>query len=224
MRTRTKITLLTLAPLGVLSACGDDSAKQHSTTELSAALLTVDDLGGSWTEDHSYSFDQRTAENPPVDSSAFCPAASTETASLTDLAGPSGAEVELKMGDSRTVRIQLWDNGDAEAYFNVVDSAVKTCDATEWTDDTVGSTNSFTAIEGPSVGDDSVNWLGITTPPTDNPHGKYGGTSHTTVARFGSVIMTMHVHDIAVSSDSTTITDEEWRSLVSKAAEKVADL
>ena len=224
MRTQSKIALVTFLSISALASCGDETSKKRSNDDLSAALITVSDLGTSWTEDHRYAFDTRTAENPAPDSSSFCPAASTETADLSELAGQSGAEAEMKMGDSRTVRIQAWDNSDAQEFFDAVNAAVKTCDAVEWTDGSVGSTISFSALDGPKLGNESIHWTQITTPPSDNPQGKYGSSSRTSVVRFGSVIMLLHVHDIGLEPQASTITESEWRTIVNLAANRIADI
>ena len=224
MRFRTT-TLLILSALPMLPACSDSSGDHLSMTELSTALPTVDDLGSPWTENHRYSFDSRTAENPPIDASYFCPAVESDAPRLADLTGPSGAEVEMKFGnESRTLRVQLWDDSDAKSFIDLVSNDVTTCDGATFTDETVGAETTVTAIDGPALGDASISWLRTSTPPSDNPQGKYAGSGRTSVVRFGTVIMFVHLHDYALEPSGTAITDADWATILQRVAVKVSGL
>jgi hypothetical protein len=46
---------------------------------------------------------------------------------------------------------------------------------------------------------------------------------HTAVARIGDVIMVLQIGDYRVTSTSETLSDDEWREIVQRAADKLAD-
>lgn len=221
---RPNLLLLVLGATA-LFGCHSSTGSWHSTTELSEALLTVSDMGGEWRETQRDVFDERAVENPVIDSSLFCPAASRIASTLDALAGQAGADVEMQMKETtRMMRLQAWDNPDASAFFTAVSTAVTTCDGVEWTDADVGVTTTFEAVAGPTIGDDSVHWAIVSSPPADNPDGKFGGAGRTSVARFDDVIMVLQVGDFALDPTSVAMSPSDWRALVTLAAEKIGDL
>lgn len=46
---------------------------------------------------------------------------------------------------------------------------------------------------------------------------------HTTVTRIGDVIMVLQIGDYRVTSTSEALSDDEWREIVQRAADKLAD-
>ena len=218
-----------LAPLALIAvaavACNRVDDEWHSTSQLSEALLTVGDMGGTWRETQRDIFDERAVENPVLDTTFFCPSEAGVSTTLDDLAGQSGADVEMQVkGTSRMMRLQAWENGDAERFFDTLSTAVTRCDGIEWTEPDAGITVKFDAVEGPDVGDDSAHWLNIASPPADNPDAKFGGASRTSVARFGNVVMILQIGDYSLQPESVMMDDVEWRTIVERAAAKIAEL
>ena len=76
-------------------------------------------------------------------------------------------------------------------------------------------------IDGPNVGDESVSWGTTTAPPSGLD--KASSTGRTTVARLGEIIMVLQIGDYATGADLAALTDEEWRDIVQRAADKLSD-
>ena len=209
----------------LVAGCRSVSEEWHSTSELSDALLTVSDLDGRWQETQRDMFDERGDENPVIDPTSFCPAAAEPAATLTGLAGQSGADVEMQVeGTSRMLRLQAWDNENATRFLSAVSTAADACDGIEWTDESVGVTSTFEVIDGPELGDESVHWIQVASPPADNPDAKFGGAGRTTVARYGSVVMVLQVGDFGLDPESQMMSEVEWLDLVNLAADQIAEL
>lgn len=222
---RTTRTVALLAGLVLIAGCRQVSGEPHSTTELSDALLTVSDLGAEWQESQRDIFDERANENPVIDASTFCPEVVESVGVLDDLAGQAGADVEMRAkSTTRMMRLQAWDNEDSDRFFSKISDIVRTCDGTKWSDDAVGTSTTFDLIDGPSVGDESIHWIVTSSPPSDNPDGKFGGAGRTTVARFGNVTMVLQVGDFALDPTSVLMPEDDWRGLVLKAAAKIDEL
>lgn len=214
-----------IAVVAAMVGCRTVSDGWYSTSDLSEALLTVSDVEAGWRERQRDIFDVREAENPVLEPSTFCPAASAEVSSLEILAGQSGADVEMQRKDAtRLLRSQAWNNETTQEFFDAVTSIVALCAGEPWTDTSVGVTSSMDRISGPEIGDESIHWRSISSPPSDNSAGKFGGVGRTTVARFGKVIMMVQIADFALDPSAVEISENEWTDLVELAAAKMSEL
>lgn len=221
---RKKLIPLVVVVLAV-SVVGCTKTADKSPEALSQGLLDITDMPGEWQETQRDVFEQRGAENPSIDPSTWCPDAQSEVTKLTDLAGDSGADVEMQMqadGDEvpRLMRLQAWRNDSVREYFEQVLTVVNICDGATWTEEP-GVTQEVWKIDGPDVGDESVSWGTDLVPPQGKEMAK--STGYTTIARIGEVIMVLQIGDFNTSSTSTKLGDEEWREIVQRAADKLAD-
>jgi len=206
-------------------ASGCTKSADTSPQTLSKALLAITDMPGDWRETQRDIFETRGNENPSLDSSMWCPDSSDEAASLIDLAGDSGADVEMQMqvdGEEvpRLMRLQAWRNDDVRQYFEQLLTVMNICDGAKWTEEP-GVTTEIWKIDGPDVGDESVSWGSRLVPP----EGKEAAASmgRTTVARLGEVIMVLQIGDFTTTSSVGELTDADWREIVQRAADKLAD-
>ena len=226
MRNKAFMAAATLAL--VLGACTKSADGQIPTPEmLSDALPTITEMPGDWDESQRQVFTTRGAENPSIDPSVWCPAAEMVTGDLLDLAGESGADVEMQAraagANPRLMRLQAWANNDVEAYFRDAKEAVNICDGETVTDaDAVVST--YDVIDGRDIGDESISWLQTTTPPVSTQKEKMSSIGRTTIARFGSIIMVMQMGDVAMGETSTLMAEEDWWDIVELAGKKLDDL
>lgn len=221
-----KKILYSICVLSLLPSCSQSSSGDIPTPkELSEALPTVTDMPDGWNETQRQVFETREVENPSIDPSIWCPEASEASANLLELAGESGADVEMQFENSsgmpRMMRLQAWANDDAEAYFDGVAASVAACDGMTATDE-FGAVTNTDLIEGRSLGDESVSWMQKTTPPTETQAEKLESIGRTTVARFGSVIMVLQLGDAAMTGDSMPMDEDQWWGIVEIAAKDLA--
>lgn len=224
-----------IAPVVVLAlgavvgvSCTRSAEGQLPTPEMiSDVLPTITDMPGDWDESQRQVFDVRGPENPSIDPSVWCPAAGMVTENLVDLAGQSGADVEMMSegpsGTPRMMRLQAWANDDVEDYFRDAREAVMICDGQSVTADS-GAVENYSVVEGRDIGDESVSWAQKTTPPPATQGEKMESVSRTTIARFGSIIMVMQLGDVAFTGSAVAMDEDEWWSVVELAGKKLDTL
>lgn len=207
----------------VVSGC--TKSADTSPEALSEGLLDITDMPGDWQETQRDVFTTRANENPSLDPSIWCPDAADEAAGLIDLAGDSGADVEMQMQSDgkevpRLMRLQAWRNDSTRQYFEQLVTVLNICDGAKWTEEP-GVTTEMWKIDGPEVGDESVSWGSQLVPP----EGKEAAASmgRTTVARLGEVIMVLQIGDFTTTSSVGELSDADWREIVQRAADKLAD-
>ncbi len=211
-----------------VTACSRSATGQKPTPEmLSDALPTITEMPGEWRETQRQVFNERGPENPSIDPSVWCPAAATVTKDLVDLAGDSGADVEMlalmETDTPRLMRLQAWANDDVEDYYRDAKEAVRICDDKSTTD-SEGATVKYDVIAGRDIGDESISWK-QTRVPSEITHGdKMSSISRTTIARFGSILMILQMGDMAGAGDADLMPDEDWWDIVELAGEKLDDL
>jgi len=215
----------TLVVVAVLALAGCTKSADTTPQGLADRLLDITDMPGDWQETQRDVFTTRGNENPSIDPSTWCPDASDEAAGLTDLAGDAGADVEMQMQFDgaevpRLMRLQAWRNDSTRRYFEEVLTVVNICDGAKWTQDP-GVTTEMWKIDGPEVGDESVSWGAQLVPPEGKEQA--ASTGRTTVARIGEVIMVLQVGDFTASSSVGELSDADWREIVQRAADKLAD-
>jgi hypothetical protein len=212
----------------ILTGCSRSAEKQLATpATISEALPTITDMPGDWDETQRQVFDERGPENPSIDPSVWCPMAADLGDELVVLAGQSGADVEMQAesatGSPRMMRLQAWTNGDVEEYFDTAAEAVRLCDGTSGTDPT-GTVETFSIIGGREVGDASVSWEQIVTPPPTLQGDKFETVARTTIARFGSIVMVLQLGDAAWTDSVVPLDENEWWSIVELAGRRLASL
>jgi len=217
--------LVAVLLLGGVGLVGCTKSADQSPEGLSKGLLDITDMPGEWRETQRDIYDTRSNENPSIDPSTWCPDGADEAAGLEALAGDAGADVEMQMqvdGNEvpRLMRLQAWRNDSVRQYFAQILTVVNVCDNAKWTQDP-GVTQEVRKIDGPDVGDESVSWGTSLVPPEGKEVAR--STGYTTVARIGEVIMVLQIGDFATSSTSDVLTDEEWREIVQRAADKLSD-
>ncbi|NBN90522.1 MAG: hypothetical protein EBU67_08870 [Actinobacteria bacterium] len=220
---RLRVAGIALLVVALVAGCTKSADK--SPESLVKGLLDITDMPGEWQETQRDAFTSRTNENPSIDPSIWCPDASDEAAGLTELAGAAGADVEMQMQldnaeAPRLMRLQAWRNESVREYFTRVVAVVNICDDAKWTEDP-GVTQEMWKIDGPEVGDESVSWGSGLVPPKGKEMAASMG--HTTVARIGDVIMVLQIGDYRTTPTSETLSDDEWREIVQRAADKLAD-
>ena len=221
-------TFLAAVALVVLASCTKSAEGQIPTPDmLSDALPTITEMPGDWRETQRQVFSERSAENPSIDPSVWCPDASTVTKNLVDLAGDSGADVEMQAvmvaGTPRLMRLQAWANDEVEAYYRDAKEAVRICDGKNVTDED-GVMNVYDVIQARDIGDESISWMQTTTPPASAGEEKRSSTGRTTIARFGSIVMILQLGDVAQVGTSNTMPEDEWWDIVELAGGKLDDL
>lgn len=232
MKSRYVRIFAALAIVGSLAACSDgvDDATQkiESAKALSDSLLTVTDMPQGWAETQRQVFEMRGNENPSIDPSIWCSAAQKTAEPLVQLAGDSGADVEMSrnQGDGKgatMMRLQAWSNTDAEEYYSTAALAAEKCDGVSTTDAS-GVTTRIELITNKTIGDESVSWSERIDPPSGMSGEKFSSMSRTTIARYGSVIMVIQIGD-AAPADSVLLMDEStWWDIVSTAGGKLAKI
>jgi nitrous oxide reductase accessory protein NosL len=194
---------------------------------ISDALPTITDMPGDWRETQRQAFDTRGPENPSIDPSVWCPQAEMVTGNLVELAGDSGADVEMQELDetsvSRLMRLQAWANDDSENYYADAKEAVRICDGTTTTDES-GAVTSTAIVEDRDIGDESISWSQTTTPPEGTQKDKMEWISRTTIARFGAIVMVLQLGDASPTGTGTLMSEEDWWSIVEMAGKKLHDL
>lgn len=224
--TKEKVSRLAVAAcVLVIGISGCTKSADTSPEALSEGLLDITDMPGDWQETQRDVFSTRGVENPSLDPSIWCPDAAAETAGLVDLAGDSGADVEMQMQSDgqevpRLMRLQAWRNDSTRQYFEQLLTAVNICDGATWTEE-LGVTTEMWKIDGPDVGDESVSWGSQLAPPEGKEQA--ASTGRTTVARLGEVIMVLQIGDFTTTSSVGELSDADWREIVQRAADKLAD-
>lgn len=212
-----------MSTFALVAGCTKSADK--SPEGLAQGLLDITDMPGDWQETQRDVFTSRTNENPSIDPSIWCPNGSDEAAGLVELAGDAGADVEMQMQVDnaevpRLMRLQAWRNESVRQYFAQVVTVVNICDAATWTEDP-GVTQEMWKIDGPEVGDESVSWGSGLVPPKGKEMA--ASTGRTTVARIGDVIMVLQIGDFNATATADALGDDEWREIVQRAADKLAD-
>lgn len=207
----------------ILGGC--TKSADRSPEALSKGLLDITDMPGEWQETQRDVYTTRGVENPSIDPSTWCPGAKEEVTKLDDLAGDAGADVEMQMQVDgaevpRMMRLQAWRSDSASDYFEELVTVVNICDDAKWTEEP-GVTQETWKIDGPEVGDESVSWGSQLVPPEGKEMAASSG--RTTVARLGEVIMVLQIGDFTASSSAGELGDADWREIVQRAADKLAD-
>lgn len=213
------------ASLVVLAGCGGSDDAKPTPAELSESLLSITDLESGWSETQRQVFDEREPENPSIDPSIWCPQAEEFSKNLVDLAGGSGADVEMEFGGNRGswrfMRLQAWSNDDVRDYMADATKAAEACDGVTSTDD-AGAVYVTESITGREIGDESVSWSQVITPPSEAGAEKMESTGYTTIARFGDVIMVLQIGDAGPAGATTSMSEDDWWSIVETAGEKIS--
>ena len=228
-RMRKKILIPVLVALCALIALGCTDNKEETMptpAELSGALLSITDMEGSWNETQRQVFTTREAENPSIDPSVWCPQAAESSKDLVNLAGQSGADVEMSLAGEqdvrRMMRLQAWSNADVQDYFDELSKAVDDCNG-RTTVDGDGITTTAAVITGRELGDESVSWSQRIVPPSGKDK-VFDSVGRTTVARFGDVIMVLQIGDAVASGAANPLTEDEWWGIVETAGRKIENL
>lgn len=226
MRAKLVPVVVTLALIGV--SCTRSAEGQLPTPEMiSDSLPTITDMPGEWDETQRQVFETREPENPSIDPSVWCPDSDMVTENLVELAGESGADVEMQArtegGTVRMMRLQAWANDDVEAYFRDAKEAARICDGAEVTSES-GAVETYAIVVGRDIGDESISWMQTTTPPLSTQGDKMEVIGRTTIARFGSVIMVMQLGDAAFTGRTATMDEDEWWAIVENVGRRLNDL
>lgn len=226
MRIRLFLPVILVA-VGVASCTRSAEGQLPTPAMISDVLPTITDMPGKWEETQRQIFDVRGPENPSLDPSVWCPASSMVTENLLDLAGQSGADVEMSSkgpaGTPRMMRLQAWSNDETEAYFRDAREAARICDGEKVTAAS-GAVEEYSIVEGRDIGDESVSWLQKTTPPPATQGEKMESVGRTTIARFGSIVMVMQIGDVAFTGSTEAMDEDEWWSIVELAGRKLDEL
>ena len=222
-----QIAVLVFVSLISLIGCSDDEGQLPTPSQISAELLTITDLEGEWSESQRQIFEKRGNENPSIDPSVWCTEAKVATENLVQLAGDSGADVEMQYRKttegSRMMRLQAWANAQAEDYFRDAKDAVRICDGKASTDE-FGVTTSTDVIDDRDIGDESISWVQKTIPPTGTEKNKFETVGRTTIARFGDIIMVLQLGDASFVGSAELMNEDDWWSIVELAGEKLHQL
>ena len=229
--TRTAVSLGLVFAI-TLAACSDDvdeaTEKIQTAKALSDALLTVTDMPSGWEESQRQVFNTRSMENPSIDPSVWCSQAKATAEPLVDLAGQSGADVEMSQSrggnaGASMMRLQAWSNDDATEYFATAQAAVEKCDNVSSTDESGVSTKTE-VIDGRSVGNESVSFSQETIPPPSTQGEKFSSVSRTSIVRIGSIIMVMQLGDAGPTGSVQLMDEETWWGYVTQAVDKLEEL
>ena len=223
-----KRTAVAVAASLMFVGCTRSAEGQMPTPAMiSDALPTITDMPGDWRETQRQAFDTRGPENPSIDPSVWCPAATMVTGNLVELAGGAGADVEMQFtgssSGSRLMRLQGWANDNAVEYYADAKEAARICDGATSTDES-GAVTSTTIIENRDIGDESISWAETTTPPEGTQQDKLEWVSRTTIARFGAIIMVLQLGDAAPTGTGALMNEDDWWSVVEMAGKKLHDL
>ena len=224
---RTRFIAFLLVPV-LLTGCGRSASGQKPTPEqLSDALPTITDLAGGWEETQRQIFDVRDVENPSLDPSIWCPEAIEVTKNLEDLAGQSGADVEMSIQQSgqptSLMRIQAWSNDDVDAYYGDAAEAARICDGKTTTDD-AGVTSSTKLIAARDIGDESISWSEETLPPSTTQSEKMAMIGRTTIARFGDILMVAQIGTVDWTGDQVLMDEDQWWDIIEIAGKRLDQL
>ena len=226
MRAKLVPVVVTLALIGV--SCTRSAEGQLPTPEMiSDSLPTITDMPGEWDETQRQVFETREPENPSIDPSVWCPDSDMVTENLVELAGESGADVEMQArtegGTVRMMRLQAWANDDVEKYFRDAKEAARICDGAEVTSES-GAVEKYAIVVGRDIGDESVSWMQTTTPPLATQGDKMEVIGRTTIARFGSIIMVMQLGDAAFTGRTAAMDEDEWWAIVENVGRRLNEL
>jgi len=223
-----KSLIIVGASLLLMASCTRSAEGQLPTPEmLSDALPTITEMPGEWNESQRQVFAVRGNENPSIDPSVWCPNVAEVTKNLVSLAGDSGADVEMQAvmpeGQPRMMRLQAWANDDVKAYFRDAKEAAEICNNVE-VKDAIGVTEKYSVIEDRDIGDQSISWQQITTPPASTQTEKFQTVGRTTIARFGSIIMVLQLGDMAFTGKTNAMNEDDWWDIVELAGKKLDTL
>ena len=212
----------------VITACARSGEGQLATPEMiSQALPTITEMPGDWNETQRQIFETREPENPSIDPSVWCSAAQEVTKNLIELAGSSGADVEMQAetqtGGARLMRVQAWSNSNVSKYYGDAKEAVRICDGTSSTDEN-GVVATTTVIQNRDIGDESISWEQRTTPTKSLQEEKFESLGRTTIARFGDIVMVIQIGDAAPVGTVTMFDEDQWWSIVELAGRKLDKL
>lgn len=226
MRAKLVPVVVALSLAGV--SCTRSAEGQLPTPAMiSDVLPTITDMPGEWDETQRQVFETREPENPSIDPSVWCPDSDMVTKNLVELAGDSGADVEMQArtegGTVRMMRLQAWANDDVEAYFRDAKEAARICDGAEVTSES-GAVEKYAIVVGRDIGDESISWIQTTTPPLATQGDKMEVIGRTTIARFGSIIMVMQLGDVAFTGQTAAMDEDEWWSIVEDAGRRLNEL
>ena len=187
-----------------------DDANYISPQELSQVLVEVGDLPAGWTETQRETFNVRELENPSLDNSLWCPKVANSKSELSNLAGDTGADVELEFRESNGVfvamRLQAWSNADAKRYFSLATSMIEKCDGESWTDNDVEYTEKI--VDGVQVGDSSISWqVDIS---SKNATVNFSSSNKLSMVLFGDVIALLQHGKNTTSGSVNSLVSAEW--------------
>lgn len=224
---RSRSVILVVAVMLMASCTRAAEGQLPTPNQLSEELLTLTEMPGEWDETQRQIFAVRGPENPSIDPSIWCPDAQEVTKNLVEIAGESGADVEMRADTtnegSRMMRLQAWANNDVENYFRDAREGVRICDG-KLVATPSGAQESYEVIEGRDIGDESISWIQITTPPPSTQSEKLETASRTTIARFGSIIMVLQLGDVAWTGSIQEMSEESWWEIVELAGKKLDEL
>ncbi len=223
-----RFAALLLVSMTALAGCGREAEGQLPTpAQISAELLTITDLNGDWSESQRQIFEKRENENPSIDPSIWCAEAEEVTKNLVQLAGDSGADVEMQYRKTtegnRMMRLQAWANEDTKDYFRDAKEAVRICDGKNTTDEN-GATTSTEVIDNRDIGDESISWAQKTIPPAGTEKDKLESVGRTTIARFGDIVMVLQLGDASFAGTAELMNENDWWSIVELASKKLDKL
>lgn len=207
-----------------LLAAGCSPHKYLDPQTLSDHLVTITDLPTGWSETQRQAFETRSNENPSIDPSVWCSEATAAAVPLITLADGDGADVEMQFAKTgaggRMMRLQAWSNSNVKQYFETLLEVVRMCDGKKRTD-TDGTVTQTDIITGKSIGDESVSWTDVVTPPAAQSGDKLESVGRTTVARFHNVIMVLQIGDAGPAGSSQLLNETDWWDIVTRAATKL---
>ncbi len=216
--------LLLMVPVLLVGCMRSASGQKPTPEQISDSLPTITDFEGGWEETQRQVFDVRDAENPSLDPSIWCAEAEEVTKNLEDLAGTSGADVEMSIQQSgqptSLMRIQAWSNNDVDAYFGDAAESVRICAGKTSTDDN-GVTLTTKLIAARDIGDESISWSEETLPPALTQGEKMAMIGRTTIARFGDILMVAQIGTVNWTGNQVLMDEEQWWNIVEVAGTKM---
>lgn len=232
----------TIFSVVLLVACGsDDSSGSTTTTAASAttnpldgaptademrdALLTSDDLGPGWVTVQTEVFTSR-EDIPTLDPGIWCSAATEMADRFGALAGSPGAITGLRasglsQGSSHQVTEQIFTGSAAEAFVDLVTSAIRVCDGVPWTT-TDGGEVQIDVRDVAATGDASITAVSAIATAADGD--RYVYRTRMLAARVGTQVMILQEADVQILGSTPLLTDDEWDDVVAAAVAKLAQL
>jgi hypothetical protein len=213
-----------------LMSCGSDGGSSGSrasspstllsSDQLSAALLTVDDLPKGWSEDDTKAEDSDLTETIFGEGGApLCPAG---IAALRTETHGTAARSFVQTAPMSTFDQQLSSAPDAESHFSDIEAALSSCVGQTWTDDTAVSASMTMAMEeseGPALADESRSYeLTLTM--------AYSGETTTvpiglTMVRRSTVVQ-IYSYGAYEPTGTGSISSPDWNRLIEAGDRRVA--